>query len=88
MSSTQATVATGRWIRIEWKVDHAQGRIEIRLYNQADASSATEILTASGVSLGSSSNQIQIGRSGTQSFSITFWTDDPGVSTSGFLGAA
>jgi Glycosyl hydrolase family 26 len=88
VGSTQATIATGQWVRIEWTVNHAQGRVEIRLYNQASSSTVSGSFSSSGVSLGSSSNEIDIGRSGTQGFSITFWTDDPAISTSGPLGPA
>jgi hypothetical protein len=88
VASTDATIANGRWVRIEWMVNHAQGRVEVRLYNQADSTSLTDSFSESGVSLGSSASQIQFGRSGTQPFSITFWTDDPGVSSNGFLGVA
>jgi glycosyl hydrolase family 26 len=88
IASSSATFATGRWIRIEWSVSHPQGRVTVRLFNDANATSPTATLVSSGGSIGGSTGQVQLGRSGSQSFSVTFWTDEPAVSTTGFPGPA
>ena len=81
------TIATGRWVRVEWSADQSQGRVELRLFNTADSTTPTAVATsASGAALGTSTGQVQIGRSGSQAFAITFWTDDPAVSTTGYPG--
>jgi hypothetical protein len=78
---------TDRWIRIEWHIDQQAGQVQIRLYNSADSTtpSATAI-SSTGRSIRSSSSQVQLGRSGTEPTAITFWTDDPAISSNGFLG--
>ncbi len=80
-------IATRQWIRIEWHVDQAAGRIEVRLFNNAGSTSPTaSAISASGRPIGASTGQIQLGRSGTQSGSITFWTDNPAISPSAYPG--
>jgi hypothetical protein len=87
IATTTSTIATGRWVRLEWSADQSQGRAELRLFNTADSTTPTAIATSpSGQALGTSTGQVQIGRSGSQAFAITFWTDDPAVSTTGFPG--
>ncbi|MEO8423491.1 MAG: glycosyl hydrolase [Actinomycetota bacterium] len=81
---TLASVRTGQWVRLEWMVDHARGVVQVRLFNSS-SSSPTEVATSgSGNSIGYSANEFQYGRSGDQSFAVTFWTDDPALSTSGY----
>jgi hypothetical protein len=80
-------VVTGAWVRFEWKVNHTTGQIELRVFNSPNVTTPTEtIVTATGQAIGSRADQVQIGRSGTQSFSSAFWTDDPALSTTGFIG--
>lgn len=80
-------IRTGRWVRIEWHVDHQAGLIEIRLFNRTDSNRPTATaISTSGHSIGSSSSQVQFGRSGTEPTAITFWTDDAAISSNGFIG--
>jgi hypothetical protein len=80
---------TGSWIRIEWRVDHVNGQVDIRLFNSPNSTVASDSATSGpGRAIGVRSGEVQIGRSGTQPFSITFWTDDPAVSGSGYPGPA
>jgi hypothetical protein len=89
IAATTTSIATGRWVRIEWRVSHGTGTVEIRLYNDAGSTSPTVTVTSgSGSALGPSATAVQIGRSGSQSSAITFWTDNPAVSTGGWLGRA
>jgi hypothetical protein len=62
--------------------------VTVRLFNDADAISPTATLVSSGGSIGDSTGQVQLGRSGSQSFAVTFWTDEPAVSTTGSPGPA
>jgi hypothetical protein len=86
--TTSHPLAFGRWVRIEWRVDHISGRVTVRLYNWAHSSVATEsVASARHRAIGPSAREIQYGRSGTQSFTYTFWTDWPALSSTGYLGA-
>jgi hypothetical protein len=84
--TTTTSLATDRWVRLEWRFDQPTGRAEIRLYNSSSSFTPSQTVVASGGSFGTGSDAIQIGRSGSQTFWITFWTDDPGISSGGFLG--
>ena len=82
-------IELGAWVRLEWKVDHATGQIEVRVFNSPNLTTPSETLvTAAGQSIGSHPDRVQIGRSGSQSFSSDFWTDDPSLSITGFVGPA
>jgi Glycosyl hydrolase family 26 len=86
--ATTIPLAFRKWVRIEWMIDHITGQATIRLFNSANSSVATEaVASARHRALGPSSREIQYGRSGTQSYAYTFWTDGPGLSSRGYLGA-
>lgn len=88
MIATTTPLATRRWVRIEWKVDHTRGQVSIKLYNTASSSKTTQaVWSATGRAVGLSAQEIQYGRSGTQPFAVMFWTDRPALSSSGWLGA-
>lgn len=87
IGTTRQAILIGGWVRLEWKVDHASGRIEVRVFNSPNLTTPTEtMVTSSGQSIGSRPLRVQIGRSGTQSFSSSFWTDDPSLGTDRFIG--
>lgn len=87
--STTKAISTGRWVRIEWKVDQRSGTVKIAFFNSYTSSSATQSLaSSSGRAIGSGTDEIQLGRSGSQSFDFTFWTDSPAVSSNGFIGTS
>ena len=87
VAQTRASITTGAWVRIEWHVDLSARQVEVRLYNSPNSTVPTEaIVTATGIAIPTIMSEIQIGRSGSQSFSAVFWTDDPGISSLGFLG--
>ncbi len=87
--STSIPVTTKRWVRIEWRVNHLTGNVTIRLFDQPNSARATQVVHANaGSALGSSADRFQFGRSGNQPFAVTFWTDDPGLSSARFLGPA
>jgi hypothetical protein len=66
-------------------VDHARGVVQVRFFNSSSGSWPTDSATSgSGSSIGTSANEFQFGRSGHQPFSITFWTDHPALSSTGF----
>ncbi len=80
-------VLTGGWVRLEWKVNHSTGQIEVRLFNSPNVTTPSEtIVTATGRNIGPRAERVQIGRSGSQAFSVVFWTDDPAFSRQGFVG--
>jgi len=83
------SIRTGRWIRIEWRVDQVDGQIEVRLFNASDLSTPTgRAITPTDQRIGPNTDKVQIGRSGTQPFSSGFWTDDPAISRARYLGPA
>ena len=85
--TTTSPIDFRKWVRIEWRVDHISGRVTIRLYNSATSSLPTQkAASARHRAIGPSAREMQYGRSGTQSFAYTFWTDSPALSTSGYLG--
>ena len=85
--ATTTPIALGTWVRIEWKVDHTAGQVTIELFNSSTSSTATQtVVSATGRAIGPSAQEIQYGRSGTQPFAFTFWTDGPALSSTGYLG--
>ena len=87
--ATSVPLNTSRWVRVEWRVDHAMGRVVIKLFNRPNATSATQVVRATpGPAIGFSADRFQFGRTGNQPFAVTFWTDSPGLSSTGYLGPA
>ena len=87
IGTTHQAVLTSGWVRLEWKVNHATGQVELRVFNSPNLTTPTETLvTATGRAIGALPAQVQIGRSGTQAFFADFWTDDPALSTTNFIG--
>jgi hypothetical protein len=86
---TSTSIRANSWFRIGWMVDQRTGEIQVAVFNSPEASIPSAALTTgSGNNVGSSTSQVQIGRSGSQHFSEVFWTDDPAVSTEGWIGPA
>jgi hypothetical protein len=84
---SQTSVPVGRWVRIEWKVDHRTGRVRIKIFAKANARRPTEVVRAGPrLDIGASADYFQFGRSGSNDFPITFWTDSPALSKRGFPG--
>jgi hypothetical protein len=84
---SQMAIPVGRWVRIEWKVDHRTGRVKIKIFARAGSQKASEVLRAGPrLDIGSSADYFQFGRSGSNDFPITFWTDSPVLSKRGFPG--
>ena len=80
-------IPTGRWVRIEWKVDHRKGRVKIMIFASARSSARPRSMRfGPRLDIGSNADQFQFGRSGSNDFPITFWTDSPALSTKRFLG--
>ena len=66
-------------------MDHSTGTVQIRLFNTITSATPTQVMTsAAGMSIGASADQFQFGRSGNQSFAVTFWTDDPAMSSTAY----
>jgi hypothetical protein len=87
--ATTDSLAFRRWVRIEWMVDHTSGRLTIKLFNSADSPAPTQsVASPTDRTIGPPAQEIQFGRSGSQPFAFTFWTDEPGLSTSGYLGSS
>jgi hypothetical protein len=87
IAQTSASIITGGWVRIEWRVDVVAGQIDLLIFNSPDSSTPTDWATSGpGRTIGNEGGGVHIGRSGSQPFSSVFWTDDPAVSTGGFLG--
>ena len=85
--TTSSSILTGGWVRIEWMVNHAVGSVQILMFNSPNLTTPTEtLLSPDGVAIGPYTDQVHIGRSGSQLSSTEFWTDDPAISTGGFVG--
>ena len=85
--TTSSSILTGGWVRIEWMVNQEAGSVTILLFNSPNDTDPTEtLLSPDGVSIGPDTDQVQIGRSGSQHYSTEFWTDDPAIGTGGFQG--
>jgi hypothetical protein len=86
---TSQGIQTRGWVRIEWMVDHAAGRVELRLFNNPNATTPTETLrTGSGAAIGSATDEVWFGPDGPQPSTATFWTDDAALGSAGYLGRA
>jgi hypothetical protein len=86
---TPVAITRAGWVRIEWRVDHGSGAIEIRLYNDPSSTTPTTTATsASGRSIGARVTAVQFGRSGHQQTVGAFWTDEPAVSDMTYPGPA
>ena len=87
IAQTSSSIITDGWVRIEWRVDIGTGQIDLLLFNNANSPTPTDSATSGpGQAIGRDGRSMHIGRSGSQHFSVVFWTDDPAVSTGGFLG--
>jgi hypothetical protein len=83
----RTAIRTDAWVRIEWRVNHETGRAEVRLFNRPDATTPTDTAgSGSGNRFSASTSVVQIGRSGRQPSSAVFWTDDPAITSGGWLG--
>jgi hypothetical protein len=86
---TRSPIATDTSVRVEWRLNHATGTAEIRLFNSATSTTPTSTaLSSSGRSIGTMADAVQLGRAGSQRFAIVFWTDQPALATAGWIGPA
>lgn len=86
IATTKGAILTGGWVRIEWGVDQRTGTIQVQLFNSPNLTIATETFVANSALVTGSTDEVEIGRSGSQNFSTVFWTDDPAISTRGYVG--
>jgi hypothetical protein len=76
-----------RWVRIEWAVSHLAGTAQLRLYNDAGSTVATDdVPSDAGNLFGRRVDSVQLGRMGRRGGRSVFWTDEPGISFRGYLG--
>ena len=70
--ATSVPLNTSRWVRVEWRVDHAMGRVVIKLFNRPNATSATQVVRATpGPAIGFSADGSEFGRTGNQPFAVS-----------------
>jgi hypothetical protein len=86
IAQTWSPIITGGWVRVEWFVDAVRGQIDLRLFNSPNSATPTDAATSGAGRRITVPTEVQIGRSGTQPFSVTFWTDDPAIGATGYLG--
>ena len=67
---TRSKVKSGRWVRIEWKVNSVRGTVVMKLFNRANARKPTDLVRGGP-------GHSPSGRARTSSSS-----DDPGISRS------
>jgi hypothetical protein len=87
--TTTNTIPLNAWCRIEGFVigSSTAGQVEIKLYKVKDSPTATETVTSTAAqNTLSAINQIRFGSIGTTANVVSFWMDDLGASTSGYLG--
>jgi Glycosyl hydrolase family 26 len=85
--STSIPVNTRRWVRIEWRVNHETGSVTIKLFDRPNSTRPTQVVSANpGPAIGFSADGFQFGRSGNQPFGLAFWTDNPALSSTRYLG--
>jgi hypothetical protein len=76
-------------VRIEWRVAHAPGVVTIRFYDDAGSTEPTDrVSSRARSSIGPSVDEVDLGRSGSQPFAFTFWTDEAALSSRGYPGPA
>jgi hypothetical protein len=86
---TSTPILANTWNRIECMIDQRTGVIQVAVFTDVDATTpAATVSTSTGNNIGTRTNEVEIGRSGSQHFSEVFWTDDPAVSTAGWIGPA
>jgi Glycosyl hydrolase family 26 len=86
---TSTPILGNTWNRIEWMIDQRRGVIQVAVFtNEASSIPSATLTTGNWSNIGSSTSEVEIGRSGSQQFSEVFWTDDPAVSTTGWIGPA
>lgn len=84
-------VATGQWVRVEFRVraNATTGEVEWRLFNDPDSTTATETGGATGQALGADINTVRFGFTGTSGpVSTTWFFDDLAMDTAGWIGPA
>jgi hypothetical protein len=84
--TTANPIPTGQWIRVEWHIQFiATGAtVELRTYNNADSTVATETLSVTAAGVGVNCDRIEVG-----SFNAVTWTgwlDNLQVNATGFPG--
>jgi len=87
--TTSATVATGQWVRIEWRVQFVAvgAAVEIRLYNDAESTVATEVVSGTAIGIGAACDSVQVGAF-LNALPCTWdgWLDDIEINDTGFPG--
>jgi hypothetical protein len=80
-------VATGQWVRVEFRVlaSTTVGQIDVRLYNSAESATPTESTALTGLVLTASLNEINWGPVGGTA-GETYWLDDLVLNDTGFPG--
>jgi hypothetical protein len=72
-------ISTGAWVRLEWTANHRSGTFALSISNDPSRVVTRTTTSGPGRSIGPSVGQVQIGRSGTQKSSATFWTENPAL---------
>ncbi|GBC87758.1 Endoglucanase H [bacterium HR12] len=84
---TGVALPSRTWIRLEWAVDPTTGGVELALF---DGSTDVALARASGASsslMGAGLDQVRLGgQAGGSVTEFTFWTDEPALSLSGWIG--
>lgn len=87
LATGTVALSTTQVQRIEWKADHSAGYAEVHLYQSPNSRTPTEVLiTATGQSLGASTDSVRIGKSGAQNHSPTWYMDAIKIDTAGWVG--
>ena len=91
MGQMTSTVSTGQFVRIEWHVIHSTsvGQAEAKLFNNADSTTATEVLTsAASFNTLANSNAIKFGHGSGEATTATFWLDNIVAGATSYPGSA
>ncbi|MER6892029.1 hypothetical protein, partial [Streptomyces halstedii] len=87
--NTTTPIATGQWVRVEWRVVFVAtgAAVEVRLFNDADSTVATQVVSGTASGIGAACDSVQIGAylNGLAS-SWTAWLDSIELNDTGFPG--
>lgn len=89
-TSTNTIPLNATW-RIEAyiKGDAAAGQIEAKIFSSPDSTTPLEtVTTAANINTGGTIDRTRIGHAGTGVANVTYWLDDIGVSSGGYMGPA
>jgi hypothetical protein len=88
LATSAGGISLRGWVRLEWKIDHTSGVVEVKIFSNPDATTPTETLSVSGAAIGAFTDTVEFFTPGNATLSATFWTEDAAAGWSAYLGPA